>query len=44
MQHVNVQAFIQGVDDDFFLAAVISLLGFIPILLSQSKKKSVAVK
>ncbi|MTK54601.1 DHA2 family efflux MFS transporter permease subunit [Paludibacter sp.] len=44
MQHVNVQAFIQGVDDDFFLAAVISLLGFIPILLSHSKKKSVAMK
>lgn len=43
LQHVNVQAFIQGVDDDFFLAAVVSLLGFIPIVLSQSKKKT-AVK
>lgn len=38
-QHVGNQAFIQGVSDDFFLAGMITLLGFIPILLSQSKKR-----
>jgi DHA2 family multidrug resistance protein len=38
-QHVNSQAFIQGVNDDFFLAGMFTLLGFIPILLAKSKKK-----
>ena len=38
-QHVGKQAFVQGVNDDFFLAGMITLLGFIPILLSQSKKR-----
>lgn len=42
LQHVNLQAFIQGVDDDFMLAACVTLLGFIPILLSRTKKKGVA--
>ncbi len=38
MQHVSSQAFIQGVDDDFLLAAGITLIGFIPILMMRSKK------
>lgn len=38
-QHVNSQAFIQGVNDDFFLAGMFTLLGFVPILLAKSKKK-----
>ena len=38
MQHVSVQAFIQGVDDDFLLAAGLTMLGFIPILLMRSKR------
>lgn len=38
-QHVNSQAFIQGINDDFFLAGLFTLLGFIPVLLAQSKKK-----
>lgn len=37
MQHVSLQAFIQGVNDDFLLAAGITLLGFIPILLMRVK-------
>jgi len=40
MSNVNSQAFIQAVDDDFRIAALISLLGFIPIFLLKSKKKS----
>ncbi len=40
-QHVNSQAFIQGINDDFFLAGLFTLLGFIPVLLSRSKKKKV---
>jgi DHA2 family multidrug resistance protein len=38
MQHVSVQAFIQGIDDDFLLAAGLTMLGFIPILLMRSKR------
>ena len=40
MSNIGMQAFIQGVNDDFLIAACISLLGFIPILFLKSKKKS----
>ena len=36
---VGSQAFIQGIDDDFLLAAIISLIGFIPIILMRTKVK-----
>jgi len=39
MSNVSTQAFIQGVNDDFLIAALISLIGFLPILLLKSKKK-----
>lgn len=41
MSSVGTQAFIQGVDDDFLLAAGITLIGFIPIILMRSKKNKV---
>ncbi len=40
MGNVSTQAFIEGINDDFLIAALISLIGFIPILLLKSKKKS----
>jgi DHA2 family multidrug resistance protein len=40
MSNIGTQAFIEGVNDDFLLAALISLLAFIPIFLLKSKKKS----
>lgn len=40
MSNVGTQAFIQGVNDDFLIAAVISFIGFIPILLLKSKKSA----
>jgi len=40
MSSVNTQAFIQGVNDDFLIAALISFIGFLPILFLKSKKKS----
>ena len=40
MSSVSTQAFIQGINDDFLIAAVISLIGFIPIILLKSKKKT----
>ena len=40
MSNIGTQAFIQGVNDDFLIAALISLLAFIPIFLLKSKKKA----
>jgi len=40
MGNVTSQAFIQGIDDDFLLAALISMIGFIPIVFLKSKKKT----
>jgi len=39
MSHVSSQAFIQGINDDFLIAACITAIGFIPIILMHSKKK-----
>lgn len=39
MQHVSLQSFIQGVNDDFIVAACITAIGFIPIFLMYNKKK-----
>ncbi len=41
LQHVSSQAFIQGVDDDFLVAACVTMLGFIPVFLSRTKKREV---
>jgi len=43
MSNIGTQAFIQGVNDDFLIAALISVLGFIPILFLKSKKKALSV-
>jgi DHA2 family multidrug resistance protein len=39
MSNVSSQAFISGVDDDFLIAALITTIGFVPILLMRTKKK-----
>jgi DHA2 family multidrug resistance protein len=39
LSNVNKQAYIQGIDDDFLIAALITLLGVIPILFLVSKRK-----
>jgi DHA2 family multidrug resistance protein len=41
---VNKEAFIQGVDDDFIVASIITILGIIPILLLHAKKKHSSLK
>jgi DHA2 family multidrug resistance protein len=40
--HVNTQAFIDGINDDFWITFAVTMLGLIPILLMYSKKKAVA--
>jgi len=37
---VNRQAYIQGIDDDFLIAALITIIGAIPILFLVAKKKN----
>ncbi|HYW94895.1 MAG TPA: hypothetical protein VE870_04860, partial [Bacteroidales bacterium] len=39
LSNVSKQAFIQGVDDDFLLSAIITLIGGIPVVLLHTKKK-----
>ena len=40
MSHVSSQAFIQGINDDFLIAAIITLLCCFPIFFMQQKKKA----
>jgi MFS transporter, DHA2 family, multidrug resistance protein len=39
MSHINTEAFIQGINDDFLIAAIITLAGIIPVLWLRAKKK-----
>lgn len=40
LSHVTKQAYIQGVDDDFMLAAVVTLFGGIPVFWLRKRKKN----
>jgi MFS transporter, DHA2 family, multidrug resistance protein len=42
--HVVKQAYIQGVDDDFLFAAIITILGIIPLIWLHTKKKKTIEK
>jgi len=44
LMDVNKQAFIQGVDDDFLIAGLITIVGGIPILFLHSKKKRDSIR
>lgn len=41
LSHVNKQAYIQGIDDDFWIAALITLIGVIPVFIMRSKKQTI---
>ena len=41
LSHVNKQAYIQGIDDDFWIAALITLIGTIPVFIMRSKKQTI---
>ena len=41
LSHVNKQAYIQGIDDDFWIAALITLVGVLPIIIMRSKKQTI---
>ena len=38
--HVNTQAFIDGINDDFWIACCITILGSIPVLLMRSRRQA----
>jgi len=38
MMNLNRQSYIQGIDDDFLVAGIITLLGVIPITFLHTKK------
>jgi len=42
ISHVNKQAFIDGINDDFWIACCITILGLIPIFLMYSRRKVAA--
>jgi DHA2 family multidrug resistance protein len=41
MSNLNKQAYIQGIDDDFLIAAIITLIGGIPIIFLHTKKTKI---
>jgi len=38
LSHVTKQAYVAGIDDDFWLAAMITFIGLIPVLIMKTKK------
>ncbi|MDP4205794.1 MAG: drug:proton antiporter, partial [Bacteroidota bacterium] len=44
VSQLNKEAYIQGIDDDFLIAAVITLIGGLPVLWLHIKKKQVLPK
>lgn len=44
VNHVSKQAYIQGISDDFWIAAMITLIGIIPVIIMKTKKKNQPVK
>jgi DHA2 family multidrug resistance protein len=44
MQHVSKQAYIAGIDDDFWVAAIITFVSLIPIIIMKTKNKKAIVK
>jgi|GEM_PF-6936592 len=43
VSNVNKQAYIQGIDDDFLIAAFITIIGGIPILFLRVKKNKISI-
>jgi MFS transporter, DHA2 family, multidrug resistance protein len=40
VSHISKQAYIQGIDDDFLVAGVITLIGLIPTIILKTRKKT----
>ena len=44
LSHVSKQAYIQGIDDDFWIAAMITLLSLFPVIIMRVRKNNPQVK
>jgi len=42
--HMNTQAFIAGIDDDFWMAALFTFAGLVPVLIMKTKTKKAIIK
>ena len=43
MQHVSKQAYISGINDDFLIAAIITIISILPVIIMRTKKTPVNV-
>lgn len=44
MSHIGKQAYIQGIDDDFWIAALITLVGIVPVIIMRVGNKKTSIK
>ena len=44
LSHLSKQAYIAGIDDDFWMAAIITFIGLIPVVIMRTKHKNSPVK
>lgn len=44
MSHVSKQAYIAGIDDDFWMAAIFTFAGLIPVIIMRTKKQQTIIK
>jgi DHA2 family multidrug resistance protein len=44
LSHVSTQAFIAGIDDDFWMAALFTFAGLVPVLIMKTKTKKPIIK
>ena len=42
--HISTQAFIAGIDDDFWMAALFTFAGLVPVLIMKTKNKKTSIK
>ena len=44
LSHISKQAYIAGIDDDFLMAALLTFMGLIPVIIMRTKHKKQLVK
>ncbi len=44
MSHLSKQAYIAGIDDDFWMAAIFTFVGLIPVIIMRTKNKKTIIK
>ena len=44
LSHVSKHAYIAGIDDDFYMAAIFTFVGLIPVIFMRTKNKKTIIK